>query len=139
MREESIYRIGAAGRVEVLEPAPDKDLGLFYTDSLQCATFDIYARHRMERYELLLVGDDTALLADAPVNPTVSQALGFTFYGDALLVCLHAVGEDGDDSRLVDVSCIYSHMGNDMWGVDSVPQCHDKTPAERVEDLLSFF
>jgi hypothetical protein len=102
---ESIYSIGTSGDVRVLELPNGVYLGQFYCDSLKCENFDICAQHRLEHgdFDLLVIGDEEAQLSGGVHNAMLTDTLGFPFYGDGLLVCLHAVGEDGDDSRLADV------------------------------------
>jgi len=139
---ESIYHIDLDGEVRVLQPADGVELGQFYRDSLQCVEFEICARHRLRHgdFELLVVGDGNARLTGAPWNRVLTDALGRTVFGDALLVCLHAVGEDGDDSRLADVCCIYDEMAKflSMSQFSAAQYCARPLPI-RVQELLKFF
>lgn len=144
---ESIFHIEADGDVRVLQPADGVELGQFYRDSLQCVEFEIITRHRLMHgdFELLVVGDRNARLAGAYWNRVLTDALGRTVCGDALLVCLHAGGEDGDNSRLADACCIYAEMANaemakflSMSGFSAAQYCARPLPF-RVQALLKFF
>ncbi len=100
----------------------------------------VWERLRHGDFELLVIGDGNARLAGAPWNRVLTDALGRTVFGNALLVCLHAVGKDGDDSRLADVCCIYDEMAKflSMSGFSAAQYCARPLPI-RVKELLKFF
>ena len=139
---ESIYYIGTSGDVRVLELPNGVYLGQFYCDSLKCEHFEHCAQHRLEHgdFDLLLIGDEEAQLSGGVHNAMLTDALGFPFFGAGLLVCLHAVGEDGDDSRLADVGCIYGHIEEHL-SLSLVHATHLRArPLKaRVQALLHFF
>lgn len=139
---ESIYSIGTNGGVRVLELPIGAELGQFYCDSLKCENFDICARHRLEHgdFDLLVIGDEEAQLSGGVHNAMLTDALGFPFFGAGLLVCLHAVGEDGDDSRLADVGCIYRHIEEHLsMSLVHATHLRAKPLKTRVWELLCFF
>ena len=110
---ESVYRIKPDGSVTALERLPTQHLGTFYKAALVCENWYYVKEHRIVSngvqtdYTLFLVGDEEAALNGSPWNSCVSQVLGRDFFGDVLLVCMHAVGDDGEE-RLADVGLIYS-------------------------------
>lgn len=111
MMNESIYHITTSGNVRVVELPDGMTLEQLYCKTLRCKYFQIIANHHMQdQYDLFVVGDEESKITGGVYNAMLTKALGKPFYGDAVLVCLHAVGENGDDTRLVDVSCIYSYI-----------------------------
>jgi len=139
---ESIYYIGTGGDVRVLELPNDVYLGQFYCDSLKCKNFEVCAQHRLEHgdFDLLVIGDEEAQLSGGVHNAMLTDALGCPFFGAGLLVCLHAVGEDGDDSRLADVGCIYKHIEEHLsMSLVHATHLRARPLKARVKELLHFF
>jgi hypothetical protein len=149
---ESIYRISASGRVQALQKPPWQELWRFYLSALQCESFTVVRQHRVEvagtrtDFTLLLLGDEEAIPRELPVNDTVTDALADTgygnFYGDALIVCLHAVGEDGDDTKLADVGLIYEAIGKNLptpWTAEKIADVRNAPLEGRVLELLGLF
>lgn len=139
---ESIYYIGTSGDVRVLELPDDVDLAQFYCISLNCQKFEICAQHRLEHgdFDLRVIGDEEAQLSGGVYNPMLTKALGFQFFGAGLLVCLHAVGEDGDDTRLADVGSIYTHIEKHLSvPVERATRLRGRPLKARVKELLQFF
>jgi len=139
---ESIYYIGTGGDVRVLELADDVDLGQFYCNSLKCTNFEICAQHRLEHgdFDLWVIGDEEAQLCGGVHNAMLTDSLGFPFFGAGLLVCLHSVGEDGDDSRLADVGSIYTHIEKHLSiPVERATHLRGRPLKARVKELLQFF
>jgi hypothetical protein len=106
-RQQSVLRISHDGSVTWQHLQPEQDLAGIYRSALGCAYFT-YARHHFfqppgseTEYAIVLVADEEGQYNAAPMNDIVSIAAGFSFYGTALLVCMH-VTEDGEE-HLVDV------------------------------------
>jgi hypothetical protein len=152
--EESVYRINTDGTVDALRLKPGQQLGKFYVQALRCDYFTYVQEHRIvsnevqTNYTLWLVGDeegelkayDTALNA-SNFNPTVSQVLGHDFFGPALLVCMHAVGDDGEE-RLADVGLIYRAIGSELptpWTDDYIAKIRSQPLQTRAMELLELF
>jgi hypothetical protein len=149
---ESIYRISAGGRVEALQVQEGQELWRFYQDKLPCEAFTIVRKHSVPgagtgtNFDLLLVGDEEAVLRGSAVNARVTNALAATgygdFYGDALLVCVHAAGDDGDDENLADVGLIYEAMSGTLptpWTAEDIAALRKEPLQERVLELLDLF
>jgi hypothetical protein len=149
---ESIYRISASGRVQALQKPPEQELWRFYLSALQCESFTVVRQHRVEvagtrtDFTLLLLGDEEAILRGSAVNERVTDALAETgygeFFGDALVVCLHAVGEDGNDQNLADVGLIYEAIGRNLptpWTAEKIADVRNAPLEGRVLELLGLF
>ncbi len=149
---ESIYRISASGGVEALQKPPGQELWRFYLAALQCQAFTVVRQHRIEvagtrtDFTLLLLGDDEAILRNLDLNERVSNALAATgygeFFGDALVVCLHAGGEDGNDENLADVGLIYEAIGRNLqkpWTAEETAAVRQAPLEGRVLQLLGLF
>ncbi len=153
-QDESVYRINTNGTVDALCLEHGQQLGKFYTQAIQCEYFTYVQEHRIVAngvqtgYTLWLVGDeegelkayDTVLNA-SNFNPTVSQVLGQEFFGPALLVCMHAVGDDGEE-RLADVGLIYRAMGSELptpWTDQYIAQIRSQPLQTRAMELLELF
>jgi len=152
--EESVYRINTNGTVDALFLEPGQQLLEFYKKEIGCEYFAYLQEHSIvsnnvpKPYTLWLVGDeegelkayDTALNA-SNFNPTVSQVLGQDFFGPALLVCMHAVGDDGEE-RLADVGLIYRAMGSELptpWTDDYIAKIRSQPLQTRAMELLELF
>jgi hypothetical protein len=149
---ESIYRIRTSGRIEVLQKPTEQELWRFYLSALQCDSFTVVRQHRVEvagtrtDFTLLLLGDEEAILRGSAVNLDVTNVLAETgygeFFGDALVVCLHAVGEDGDDTNLADVGLIYEAIGRCLptpWTAEQTAAVRAAPLEGRVLELLGLF
>ena len=149
---ESIYRISTRGSVEALQVQEGQELWSFYQDKLLCEAFTIVRKHRVQgagtatNFDLLLIGDEEALLRGSALNAIVTNALEATghgkFYGDALLVCVHAVGDNGNDENLADVGLIYEAMSGTLptpWTAEEIAALRKKPLRERVLELLDVF
>ena len=149
---ESIYRISASGRVEVLQKPPGQELWRFYLSALQCQSFTVVRQHNVEvagtrtDFTLLLLGDEEAILRGSAVNLDVTHALAETgygeFFGDALVVCLHAFAEDGNDTNLADVGLIYEAIGSCLptpWTAEKIADVRNAPLKGRVLELLGLF
>lgn len=144
--EESVYRINTDGTVVTLRKEGGQQLGEFYARSIQCEYFTYVQGHRIESngvltdYTLLLVGDEEgAEFQD--LNHTVTQVLGQDFFGPALIVCMHAVGDDGEE-RLADVGLIYRAIGNLLptpWTDDDIANIRSQPLQTRAMELLGLF
>jgi hypothetical protein len=144
---ESVFRINTDGTVEVVQIAPDQELGDFYVQELACNYFtyvdhcDIPSNGVQTDYMLKLVGDKDAALNASSLNRTVSQVLHQTFFGPALIVCMHAVGEDGEE-RLADVGLIYRAMGSTLrtpWTEQEIAVYRSRPLRDRALELLGLF
>lgn len=144
--DESVYRINTNGTVDALCLEHGQQLGKFYTKAIQCEYFTYVQEHPIVSngvqtgYTLWLVGDEEgAELQD--FNPTVSEVLGNDFFGPALLVCMHAVGDDGEE-RLADVGLIYSAMGSELptpWTHQFIAEIRSQPVQTRAMELLGLF
>jgi hypothetical protein len=112
----------------------------------------VVRQHRIEvggtrtDFTLLLLGDNEAILRDLDLNERVSNALAATgygeFFGDALVVCLHAGGEDGNDENLADVGLIYEAIGRNLqkpWTAEENAAVRQAPLEGRVLQLLGLF
>jgi hypothetical protein len=137
---------------KALQKPPWLELWRFYLSALQCESFTVVRQHRVEvagtrtDFTLLLLGDEEAIQRELPVNQHVTDALADTgygnFYGDALIVCLHAVGEDGDDTNLADVGLIYEAIGKNLptpWTAEKIADVRNAPLKGRVLELLGLF
>jgi hypothetical protein len=118
--QESIYRIATDGGVTALQPAPGQQLGRLYAAALECESFTVVRQHRL-------------------AVDRVSSVLEATFYGHALVVCVHAPGEDGDDDTLADVGVAYSAMGRGLtppWSEQDIAAYRSEPLEGRVLELL---
>jgi len=157
--QESIYRVSASGRVEALqvpECLQGQELLRFYQDELQCKAFTIVRKHSVQgseqgvstpaNFDLLLIGDEEAVLRGSAVNQRVTNALAATglgnFYGDALIVCMHAVLDDDGNEHLADVGLIYEAMSGTLqtpWTAEEIAALRKKPLRKRVLELLDVF
>lgn len=138
--QESIVHVCAAGTATLARPEPGKPLGSVYTDALQCAYFAILAQHTSCGHTILLVADEEAQLTGAALNNRVSHALHQNVYGGALLVCLHEVGDDGDDERLADFHDFYRALGQHLQQSEQAVADYSKLSVqERALELLRLF
>jgi len=144
-QEESIYRINTNGTVDVVHIAPEQELGQFYVQALQCTNFTYVKEHRIVSngrqtdYTLFLVCTEDPDWED--FNSTVSQILGDDICGPALLVCMHAVGADGQE-RLADVGLIYNALGSNLpthWTEHEIAEIRSAPLKDRVLELLGLF
>jgi hypothetical protein len=149
---ESVYRIRVDGSVQILQKPAEQELWRFYLAALQCQTFTVVRQHRVEvagvrtDFRLLLLGDDEDILRGSARNESVTAALAATeygdFFGDALVVCLHAVDEDGDDENLADVGLIYEAIGRGLptpWTAEETAAVRAAPLKRRVLELLGLF
>jgi len=144
--EESVYRIRTNGRVDALRLEHGQQLGKFYTQAIQCEYFTYVQEHRIVSngvqtgYTLWLVGDEAgAELQD--LNPTVSHVIGHDFFGPALLVCMHAVGDNGEE-RLADVGLIYGAISSGLpspWTEEDIAELRSRPLKGRALELLQLF
>jgi len=143
--QESIYRIATDGGVTALQPAPGQQLGRLYAAALECESFTVVRQHRLAvdgeptDCKLLLLGDEEARLRGSALNTRVSSVLEATFYGHALVVCVHAPDEDGDDDTLADVGVAYSAMGRGLtppWSEQDIAAYRSEPLEGRVLELL---
>jgi len=144
--DESVFRINTDGTVDAVRIPPGQQLGHFYAEALRCQYFTYVQEHRIVSngvqtdYTLMLVGDEEAELS-SNVNPTVSQVLGHDFFGPALLVCMHAVGDDGEE-RLADVGLIYRAIGSALpspWTEQDIAEYRSGPLRNRARELLGLF
>lgn len=141
---ESIFCIHPNGTVETLQLQSGQELWQFYPVALDCQWFTVAAHHVFgdTGYAMHLIVDEEAALGYASVNEMVSTALGTRYLGKALLVCLHAPDETGDDERLADIRDIYHALGGTMAeplsGAD-IAEYLQQPLAQRVRELLSCF
>jgi hypothetical protein len=146
--EESVYRINSNGTVRAVHITPGEPLGELYARALQCEFFEYVQEHRIVSngvqtdYTLWLVGDEeAATYGDAEFNLTVSQVLGREFFGSALLVCMHAVGDDGEE-RLADVGLIYRAISSALptpWTEQHIAEIRSRPLRGRALELLGLF
>lgn len=137
---ESIYHICGAGSVRLVQPQPGKALGNVYTDTLQCKYFTVLDEHTGCGHTILLIVDEEALQTRAALNNTVSSIVRKNIYGDALLVCVHEVGDDGDDEHLADFKDFYKAMGEHVNKcAEYVSNYRQLSTQQRALELLLLF